>query len=127
MPNLQSALQFSVCSSFYPSSLIPIIKGPFRENLSRVDRGHSPHPATLRLDFSRLSLGSGLVPTFSYHTRRSAHMRNEKMARLEGAPQCLARSSFFDGRVSLLVGPTFLHVTHCSSLRWVDSVKARKP
>ena len=52
------------------------------------------------------TLGEPTAPTFSYETWRPVNMRNKKL----DLPS-------FDGRVTLLAGPTFLHI---------NSVKARQ-
>ena len=43
-----------------------------------------------------------------------------------GRVTCLAWSPFFNGRVTLLAGPTFLHVKHLRSPSRFNSVKARQ-
>ena len=47
-------------------------------------------------------------PTFPYKTWRIIYMWNKTLARLE--PAKAAASPFFDRRITLLTGPTFLHI-----------------
>ena len=60
------------------------------------------------------NLGEPTFPSFHYNTWRTVYMTNKKLARLEGRwpglVTCKAGSSSFDGRVTLLAGPTFLHI-----------------
>ena len=47
--------------------------------------------------------------SLQHSASRLHEKKNNKLARIEGGPR-LAGSSFFDGKVTLRAGPTFLHM-----------------
>ena len=90
----------------------------YREKLARW-KGHPPTWATL---------GEPTFHLFPYKTWRTVYTRNKKSARLDGWPG-LAGLTLFDRRVTLLVGPIFLHTDTLArpagSTRWRQSEHAQ--
>ena len=58
----------------------------------------------------------------SFQSKAFCYMKNKKLALLEGVI-CLAGSPFFGDWVTLLVGPTFLHINTLA--RSVESTRSR--